>query len=46
MAGLVLFFLMLLGSGIGWTMRDRATRQARVVAQVDLILDEVESLLG
>src|SRR5207248_588869 len=43
-AALVLFFLILLGSGIGWTVRDRAARQSRIEAQVHLILGEVEQL--
>ncbi len=43
-AGLILFFLMLLGGGIGWTVRDRAARQARVSEQVELILDEAARL--
>src|SRR5262249_54382823 len=63
---LVLCFLLVLGSGVGWALRDRAareeeqirersererelereraTRQARVAAQVDLILQDVEHL--
>jgi serine/threonine protein kinase/tetratricopeptide (TPR) repeat protein len=32
-AGLVLFFLMLLGSGVGWTVRDRASRKERIVTE-------------
>src|SRR5262249_28955594 len=43
-AALVLFFLMLLGSGVGWAVRDHAARQGRIGAQADLILDEVEQL--
>jgi len=54
-SGLVLFFLVLLGSGIGWAVRDRtareeqlaqerAARQARVSEQLELILDEVARL--
>ena len=54
-AGLILLFLMLLGSGIGWTIRDReardqamardrAARQARVSEQVALILADVARL--
>jgi tetratricopeptide (TPR) repeat protein len=42
--GLVLLFLMLMGSGIGWTLRDRSARQARVREQLGLILDEVARL--
>ena len=54
-AGLVLFFLVLMGSGIGWAVRDRAAReaeaarqqaerQAKVAGQVELILAEVDRL--
>jgi tetratricopeptide (TPR) repeat protein len=43
-AALVLFFLVLLGSGIGWAVRDQAARQSRIGAQVDLVLGEVEQL--
>ena len=54
-AGLILLFLILLGSGIGWTIRDReareqaiarerTARQARVSEQVALILDDVARL--
>src|SRR5205823_9733042 len=54
-AGLVLFFLVLLGSGAGWAMRDRdareqeaardrAGREAKVAAQVELIATEVDRL--
>src|SRR5262249_36045331 len=39
-AALVLFFLVLLGSGVGWTVRDRAARQANVAGQVESILAE------
>src|SRR5205814_2124973 len=52
-AALVLFFLVLLGSGVGWAVRDRsareaeaarqqAERQARVAGQVEAILSEVD----
>jgi tetratricopeptide (TPR) repeat protein len=41
---LVLFFLVLLGSGVGWAVGDRAARQSRIGAQVGLILDEVDRL--
>src|SRR5689334_5030602 len=44
MAALVLFFLVLLGSSVGWTVRDRAARQANVAGQVESILDEVDRL--
>jgi hypothetical protein len=54
-AGLVLCFLVLLGSGIGWVVRawearaqalrrERFVRQAKVAEQVELILRDVERL--
>src|SRR5262249_49415589 len=43
-AGLVFFFLVLLGGVVGWMISDLAMRQARVAAQVDLKLSEVEQL--
>jgi tetratricopeptide (TPR) repeat protein len=43
-AALVLFFLVLLGSGVGWAVRDRSARQANVAGQVELTLAEVERL--
>jgi len=43
-AALVLLFLVLLGSGVGWTVRDRAARQSRIGAQADMILREVDTL--
>lgn len=54
-AALVLFFLVLLGGGVGWTVRDRAAReaeatrqqeerQAKVGGQVESILAEVDQL--
>jgi serine/threonine protein kinase/Flp pilus assembly protein TadD len=43
-AVLVLFFLVLLGIGVGWAVRDRTARQSRTGAQVDLILGDVEHL--
>jgi serine/threonine protein kinase len=43
-AALVLFFFVLGGTGLGWTVRDRAARQSRIGAQVDLILGEVDLL--
>jgi serine/threonine protein kinase/Tfp pilus assembly protein PilF len=53
---LVLFFLMLLGGGTGWAVRDRAAqeaeiarerdeRQAKLAGQLELILAEIEQLL-
>jgi tetratricopeptide (TPR) repeat protein len=43
-SGLVLSFLVLLASAVGWTMRQRTARQARVAGQLELILDEVARL--
>jgi tetratricopeptide (TPR) repeat protein/serine/threonine protein kinase len=54
-AALVLFFLVLLGSGLGWVMRDRSAReaeaarqqgerQAKVAGQVESIFAEVDRL--
>jgi eukaryotic-like serine/threonine-protein kinase len=43
-AALVLFFLMLLGSGAGWMVRNREARQARAGGQIELILTEVDQL--
>jgi serine/threonine protein kinase/Flp pilus assembly protein TadD len=39
-AGLVLFFVVLIGSGIGWAVRDRAARQARLSLEIEHALDE------
>src|SRR5581483_11871090 len=54
-AALVLFFLVLLGNGVGWAVRDRsareaeaakqqAERQAKVAGQVESIFAEVDRL--
>jgi tetratricopeptide (TPR) repeat protein len=43
-AMLVLFFLVLLGSGVGWAVRDRAARHAKVAGEVESILAEVDEL--
>src|SRR4051812_23463143 len=43
-SALVLMFLVLFGGQMGWTIRDRAARQARVSGQLELILDEVARL--
>jgi serine/threonine protein kinase/tetratricopeptide (TPR) repeat protein len=45
-AGLVFFFVVLLGAGIGWAVRDRAERENRLAAQVEQILDDVDRLEG
>ncbi len=41
-AGLVLFFLVVLGSGIGWAVRDQAARTSETVRAVSLALDEAD----
>jgi serine/threonine protein kinase/tetratricopeptide (TPR) repeat protein len=57
LAGIVLFFLVLLGSGIGWTIRDRAARETAAAKErqdreealdreVGQILDEAVGLAG
>ena len=43
-AGLVLFFLVLLGGGAGWAVRDREARHAKAAGQIELILSEVDQL--
>jgi serine/threonine-protein kinase len=43
-AALALCVLVLLGSGVGWIVRDRQARQGRIAAQVELILNEVDAL--
>ena len=43
-AALVLFFLAMLVGSVGWTVRDRSARQARVTGELELILDEVARL--
>jgi serine/threonine protein kinase/tetratricopeptide (TPR) repeat protein len=44
-AGLVMFFLVLAGSGIGWAIRERSARHSRVSGKVALVLAEVDQLL-
>jgi serine/threonine protein kinase/Flp pilus assembly protein TadD len=39
-AGLVLFFLVLLGGGVGWAVRDRAARRATLEQQITRALEE------
>jgi tetratricopeptide (TPR) repeat protein/serine/threonine protein kinase len=41
-AALVLFFLVLLGSGAGWVAWDRAARQARAAIDLELALERAE----
>jgi serine/threonine protein kinase len=43
-AGLVLFFVVLLGGGLGWTVREQSARRHRLTAQVEQILDDVDRL--
>jgi eukaryotic-like serine/threonine-protein kinase len=43
-AALALLFLVVVGSGVGWAVRDRAARQSRTGERVDLILGEVDRL--
>jgi tetratricopeptide (TPR) repeat protein len=45
-AALVLFFLVLLGSGVGWALGDRAARQGKVAGQVESIFAEMDRLEG
>jgi eukaryotic-like serine/threonine-protein kinase len=42
--GLVLAFLILMSSGLGWVVRDRAARQSRIAAQAEPILGDVDQL--
>jgi serine/threonine protein kinase len=43
-AGLILFFLVLLGGGVGWVVRDRAARQTVLEQEVARALDDAENL--
>jgi serine/threonine protein kinase/Tfp pilus assembly protein PilF len=45
-AGLVLFFIALLGGVGGWVVRDRLARQAKAVNELEQALDRGESFLG
>jgi len=45
-AGLVLFFLVLLGGGIGWTARDRAVRQRETERAVTEALAQADTFLA
>jgi tetratricopeptide (TPR) repeat protein len=42
-AGLVVFFLVVLGGGAGWVARDRAARQAALEEEADDALDEARA---
>ncbi len=41
-AALVLFFVVLIGSGVGWAARDRAARRARLNSEIGHALDDGE----
>jgi serine/threonine protein kinase/uncharacterized protein HemY len=43
-AALAMFFLVVLGGGVGWSIYDRTARQAKVSGQLELILAEVAKL--
>ena len=43
-AGLVLFFLVLLGSGVGWAWRDRAARAAEQAGHLERAVERAELL--
>jgi tetratricopeptide (TPR) repeat protein len=45
-AALVLLLLVVVGSGVGWVVRDRAARQAKLTADFELALDRAEQLQG
>jgi serine/threonine protein kinase len=45
-AGLVLFFLVLLGGGAGWVLSDHARRQATTQREVETALEEATRLVG
>jgi tetratricopeptide (TPR) repeat protein/serine/threonine protein kinase len=45
-AGLILFFLVLLGSGVGWALRDRAVRQVETERKVTAALVKAKTLLA
>jgi serine/threonine-protein kinase len=42
---LILFFLALLGGGVGWILRDRSARQAKAANDLELALDRTEFFL-
>jgi serine/threonine protein kinase/Flp pilus assembly protein TadD len=45
-AALVLFFIASSGGGVGWVLRDRGARQARVANDLELALDRAELFQG
>jgi serine/threonine-protein kinase len=45
-AGLVLFFIAVLGGGGGWVLRDRAARRSQAASDLELTLDRVELFQG
>jgi serine/threonine-protein kinase len=44
-AGLVLFFLVLLGGGVGWVVRESVARQSQAVNDLELALERAELFL-
>jgi serine/threonine protein kinase/Tfp pilus assembly protein PilF len=45
-AGVVLLFIMFLGGGAGWVVRDKAARQAQTTSQVQELLTNARGLLA
>jgi serine/threonine protein kinase/Flp pilus assembly protein TadD len=45
-AGLILFFMVLLGGGAGWVVRDRAAQRAETTRQVQDLLTVARDMLG
>jgi serine/threonine protein kinase/Flp pilus assembly protein TadD len=45
-AGLILFFIASLGSGVGWAVRDRAARRSQAAKDLEAALDRAEWLQG
>jgi tetratricopeptide (TPR) repeat protein len=45
-AGVILFFIALLGGGAGWVVRERAARQAKVAHDLELALDRADLFQG
>jgi len=44
LAGLILFFIVLLGGGSGWVIRDRAARRAQTATDMDRALRDAQAL--
>jgi serine/threonine protein kinase/tetratricopeptide (TPR) repeat protein len=45
-AGLILFVVAALGGGVGWVVRDRWARQARIANDLELVLERADLLQG